>query len=492
MKLSVSWPNATHYLLQNPRVDLVVDGASVAGTMSPGKADFVVPKGTSSPTKATLTVQFSFSGGVVLSAEQNYDLLSPLIGGGAGPVRTSFKVTATGSGTVTLPGPHPLLSQVSGQGLWRVMVDTNLVDVTGVQKPGLGASLLFVALNALTRPAPTANVRVLARTDGKLPLHWVTATPRSCTSFKDTGLLCFLTPPQDHPKDRDDTDFLLNINKCAHLAAWLAVFLAGGVHPSTLPTSIPPRGRDHFTPARAPDNPGPFPNVVMPRGWESALLASGRHVALALPVPSDSSHNAAGTAELPQMLSEVHATLIAAGDILTPAGVSISRRPMLGIAAHSNGGASLYAAVAASPSAFKEIWLFDTNDILPNLATLARASAANLLIAGFGKKRVVAAQTAAAKMPSLSGRIRGLPDPAPAVGATPAALAASSSMLTHALTGAGTVSPTGDWTPGVIVDPISGKTFDERFQVLHQQVVQGNDADGSRYLTKAITGSAFS
>jgi hypothetical protein len=165
---------------------------------------------------------------------------------------------------------------------------------------------------------------------------------------------------------------------------------------------------------------------------------------------------------------------------------------MLGIAAHSNGGASLYAAVAASPSAFKEIWLFDTNDILPNLATLARASAANLLIAGFGKKRVVAAQTAAAKMPSLSGRIRGLPDPAPAVGATPAALAASSSMLTHALTGAGTVSPTGDWTPGVIVDPISGKTFDERFQVLHQQVVQGNDADGGRYLTKAITGSAFS
>jgi hypothetical protein len=323
-------------------------------------------------------------------------------------------------------------------------------------------------------------------------LHWVTATPPSCTSFTGTGLICFLTPPQNHPKDIDDTDFLINIKKCAHLAAWLAVFLAAGVHETTLPPKIPPPGRDHFTPARDPDNPGAFPNVVMPRGWESALLASGRHVALAMPVPSSSSHNAAATAELPGMLSEVHATLVAAGDILTPAGVAIGRRLMLGIAGHSNAGASLYAAVAASPSAFREIWLFDTNDILPNLTTLARASTANVLFAGFGKKRVVAAQTAAAKIPSLSGRIRRLPDPAPADTATPAALAASSSILTHALTGAGTVSPTGDWTPGVIVDPVSGKTFDERFQVLHQHIVQGNDADGSRYLTKALTGSAFS
>lgn len=489
MNLSVSWPNATHHLLQNPRVELAVDGASVAGTMRAGGAEFVLPKGSASPSKANVIVQFVFSGGVVLSIEQEFLLTPPLIAGGGGPVASNFTVTATGSGNVTLPGSHPLVTQISGPKLWRVMVNTNLVDVTGVQKPGLGKSLLFGLLNLLSRPAPAANVRVLARTDGKLPLHWVTATPPSCTSFGDTGVLCFLTAPQSHPRDRDDPDFLINITKSAHLAAWLASFLAGGKHDNTLP----PRARDHFAPARDPVTPtNTLPNFVLPRGWEAALMASSRHVALAIPLPSSSSHNAAGTAELPRMLSEVHAALIAAGDILASNGAAVSRRPLLGIAGHSNGGGSLYAAVAASPTAFKEIWLFDTNGILPNLPTLARAASANVLLAGFGTKRVGAAQAAAAKIPSLSGRIRRLPNPAPADGATPPSIAASSSMLTHALTGAGTVNASGDWTPVVLVDPVTGVTFDERFQVLHQQIVQGNDADGAHYLTKALTSSAFS
>jgi hypothetical protein len=37
----------------------------------------------------------------------------------------------------------------------------------------------------------------------------------------------------------------------------------------------------------------------------------------------------------------------------------------------------------------------------------------------------------------------------------------------------------------------TGETFIERFEVLHQQIIQGNDADGRHYLTKALTSSAF-
>src|SRR5262249_22526069 len=150
---------------------------------------------------------------------------------------------------------------------------------------------------------------------------------------------------------------------------------------------------------------------------------------LCLPVPSSNSHNAAGTAELPTLLSEVHATLVAIGDIAGPDLSVVSRRPLLGVAAHSNGGPPLFSAVAASPSAFKEVWLFDTNNTAANVPTLARATGANVLFAGFDAGRVVAAHAVAAGMPSLSGRIRRLPDPALPVTATPAAVAASSSML---------------------------------------------------------------
>lgn len=66
---------------------------------------------------------------------------------------------------------------------------------------------------------------------------------------------------------------------------------------------------------------------------------------------------------------------------------------------------------------------------------------------------------------------------------------ASSSMLTHALEGGGMANPASSWTPGVVQTPT--ETFIERFAVLHQQIVQGNNVDGPHYLTKALTSSAF-
>ena len=229
---------------------------------------------------------------------------------------------------------------------------------------------------------------------------------------------------------------------------------------------------------------------MLPRNWESALVSSGKHVTLAMPVPSSSSHNAAATAELPSLLSDVHATLVAVGDIAAPNNSALTP-PLLGVAAHSNGGPALFSAVAVSPAAFREIWLFDTNDTAPALPTLARAKTASVLFAGFDAGRVVAAHAVAAGMPSLSGRIQRLPNPAPANNATPAALAASSSTLTHALESGGMATPASSWTPGVVPLPLTGETFVERFEVLHQQIVQGNDADSRHYLAKAIASSAF-
>jgi hypothetical protein len=491
MNLSVSWPNGTHFLLQNPTVTLEVDGTPVAATMHTGGAEFVLPKGSASPSGVTLTVVFapSFTGSATetLRVVQHFVLTPPLLFGGGGPMAVGFTVRPSGSPVdVTLFGQHPLVTQISALFLWHVMINTNTVDATKVQP------LLFNLLNTrVSRPVPQANVRVLARTDGKLPLHWLTATPPGCTAFADTDVLCFLTAPQKSPQDLDDTAFFVTAAGFSPLAVWLATFLGGGRHDDTLP----PRLRDHFARAHDPaDALWPnqrIPNVVLARGWEAALISSGRHVVLAMPFPSSSSHNAAATSELPTLLSDVHATLVALGDIAAPAGTAVTRRPVLGIAAHSNGGPALFAAVAASPKAFKELWLFDTNETAPNLPTLARASAANVLFAGFDAGRVVAAHAVASGMPSLSGRIRRLPDPAPPSNATPAALAASSPTLTHALEGGGVASPASSWTPGVVQLPATGETFVERFEVLHQQIVQGKDADGRHYLTKALASSAF-
>lgn len=489
MFLSVSWPNATHFLLQNPSVTLDVDGTSAPATMRTGGADFVVPRGSASPSVATLTVKFAptFTGSAAetLRIVQNFTLLPPLRFGGGGPLATSFTVRPTGAAAdVTMLGEHPLLAHISALGMWRVMINTNTVDVTKVQP------LLFNLLNVLSRPATRTNVRVLARTDGKFPLHWVTATRSTCTSFADTDVLCFLTPPQKSPQDLDDTSVFVTTGGSAPLAARVAIFLAGGLHNNT----VTPRARDHFARANNPADAEwlnmPIPSVVLPRSWESALAASDRHVALALPVPSNSSHNAAGTAALPALLSDVHATLIAIGDIAAPGGSLVNRRPLLGIAAHSNGGAELFSAVAASPLAFREIWLFDTNDTAKNLPTLALAKTASVLFAGFDGGRTGSAHAAALAMPSMRGRIRRLPDPALPNSATPAAVASSSSILTHALEGGGMSSPASTWAPGVVSLP-GGETFFERFEVLHQQIVQGNDADGSHYLTKGLASSAF-
>ena len=274
------------------------------------------------------------------------------------------------------------------------------------------------------------------------------------------------------------------------LAQWLATFFGGGLHNNTLKR----RFRDHFARAHDPSDPDwmnkPQPWVVLARGWESALVASEKHVALVLPFPSSGSHNGAATAALPALLFDIHSALIAIGDIAAPDGVGITRSPRLGIAAHSNGGGALFSAIAASPKAFQEIWLFDTNPVQRSIPILERATTARVLFAGFDLGRVTAPHAAASAMKSLGGRIRQLPKPPLSIKDPPGVIAISSSKLAHALVGGGMIPIAAGWSPGLIVLP-TGKTFNERFEVLHQQIVQGDDADGLHYLTKALRDSVF-
>jgi hypothetical protein len=489
MDLLVKWANPTHFLLEKPTVTLDVDGVSATPAMTTGSARFVVPAGTAIPPIATLTVQFDTTltgpSTTTLRLQQRFQLLPPGHASSGGPRPLEYVVQPPLFTTsVTQAGRHPLITSIKGARLWSVVVNTRTVDVTAVQP-----LFLDFRLSQLIRSSPVTNVRVLARTDGTSPLHWVTATPPACSSFADSDLVCFLTAPQASPPENGNTTFYLTSNfdpkspqEGALLAIGLGTFLGGGLNTATLP----PRMRDFFTLFA----PGEAPNLVLPRGWEAALAASGKHVALLLPIPAGGQNlSPAATAALPKLLRDVHATLSALGDIAAPAGLAVNP-PQLGIAAHSNGGGALFAAVFASPKAFREIWLFEAEGTQNNVPTLARASGAKVLFAGFDPGTVSSPKGAADGMASLHGRTRRLPDPALPDDAPPSALAASSLKLTHALEAGGMAFPASTWHP---VDRVlaGGKKFRERFQVLHQQIVQGNDADEADYLTKALTSSVF-
>jgi hypothetical protein len=499
MDLSVSWRNPKHFLLKNPTVTLEVDGVAVLpATMREGIAEFVVPQGSASPPMATVTVSFSPTvGGTTtetLRIVQRFVLSPPTGFGGGGPQPTSYVVKPDGfAAPVEQAGKHPLLHQGSSLNFWWIVINTRTVDVTNIpitDETG-GKRALKSTLRALIRPNPDTNVRVLARTDGKLPFHWVTATPRTCATFTDTDLLCFLTPPQTIKQpDRDDSSLFTSPKAGNQLEIYVATWFAKGKHDPA--NTLDPLWRDHFARAHDPSDPRwpdqPSPIVWFARSWESALATSGKHVAMVLPFPSAFTHDQGAMAKLPALLSDIFAALVAIGDIAAPAGVQINRQPRLGIAAFSNGGGSLFAAVRRSPAAFQEIWLFETID--NDIPVLGTAAAAQVLFAGFNPGSVKGPHEVALRLTTRTGAVRRLPQPELSYANSPAALAASSSILTHALVGSGMVVPPETWKPR-IYDLGKGEKFVEFTKVLHQQIVQGNDADGQHYLTKALVSSTF-
>jgi hypothetical protein len=481
MNFQVDWRHPEHFLIDDPFAELTVDGVEVPLTKtSTGFEGIVPPPSGENPRTAVLLIKLrpASSSATVLHVEQTFELKP----GGGSPQPTEYTVRRPVGGDTVQKGRHPLLILPSGASAsWEVFLLAGVVDITGVEP------LLFAGLNFMrTKQPQQASVRILARTDGKRPLHYICATPPACRTAQDTDILCFLTPPQESPEEIDAKEALGDPKKRALLAGRTMNFLGTPRHDEKLP----PIARDHFTPGA----PGaPAPNLVLLRRWEDALMAASKHVALVLPVPSKGSHNTAATGDLPAQLRQVHAALHALGDITSTTGSPPPGPPRLGVAGHSYAGPELFAAIKSSAKeAFSEIWMFEAMTAPENVATVAGTTVARLLYAGYEHASVVAASKAAEVHPALAGRVRRLPDPAPSPSATPATLATSSPMLTHMLEGGEppVAKPANTWKAGPVVLP-NGEKASERFLALHQLIVQGNDADGDHFLTKALKGSVF-
>jgi hypothetical protein len=477
MQLEVTWPNHTHFLLAGADVALTLAGQPVTIPVTPGRAVATVPSGGLPPAVVELTVAFKpglgGSSAPVLRVQQRFELL-PLPDG---PRATQYVVQPTGGGApVAQAGRHPLLSSVIDPtgARWQVVIETAVVDASSQQPRLLDKLRRF-------RTARTANVRVLARTDGRLPLHFICATPPSCTTAQVTDVVGFLTAPQRSKPAVDSDEGLQLPQHFRVLQDRIATFLGTPVHTGALT----PIEFDHFTQPRGQL----VPNVVTLRRWEDALVASDRRVALVQPAPQDGRHNDAATGRLPVILREVHAALVAVGDIAAPAG-SAPGRPLLAAAAHSAAGLSLFEATRASAKdAFKELWLFEARTADKQIALLAATDpATQILIAGYEQASSENADRAARAHPKLSGRVRRLPETPPAPGTRPEAVAVSTPLLRHALEGI--LPRADDWRAPVHRLP-GGDEFHERFEVLHQHIVQGDDADGTLFLAKALLRSTL-
>ena len=479
MNFRVSWRNPKHFLLDDTRVELTLDGVEVPLTKTADGAEGTLPSAsTEKPPIAVLDVKFqpASSSTTVLRVKQTFELKPPSfsITNPGGPQPTEYRVHRHVGADTVQEGRHPLLVTTSdGSTSWRVYLRPAVVDITELEP------LLFAGLNFMRTKESKANVRILARTDGKRPLHYICATHPDCRKAPASDILGFLTPPQESPEELDTRDALSTNKKRAALGGRTMNFLGTPRHDNALE----PIARDHFTPGP------PVPNLVLLRSWEDALMAAKKHVALVLPVPSKGSHNSAATGDLPAQLRQVHAALHALGDITAPSGGPPPGAPLLGVAGHSFSGLELFAAIKASAKdAFSEIWLFEAMTAPENVETVARTTAARVLYAGYEQASVVAASKAAEEHRALAGRVRRLPDPAPSPSATPATLATSSPRFTHMLEGI--VTPATAWKPKSIVLP-NGEKASERFLALHQLIVQGNNADKDHFLTKALKRSVF-
>lgn len=493
--LTVSWRNASNPLLTGASVTFKIGGTDVPMPVAGGVATGTLPPSTGTVRRAELTVSFIATGpggtiGQVLNIVQRFDVPDTAVFGFGlltSPLPVDYDVPVAGA-VRRSPGLHPLLIQAAFND-WRLIVNTRLVDVTALQPRFTGA---LAVLNPRQAGLPPNSVpRVLARTDGAVPALWITSTPDACRARAGSDVLCLFAPPQGSPAALPIDQQLADPQA---VRGRVAVFLGSGVH-ATAPPPGTERFLDHFTPFGAG-----LPNFVLARGLEAAVVASGRPVALAMPVPAANSHNQAAGPELPGFLKDVHRTLHALGDIAPPVtgpneATAAVEAPGFGIAAHSNGGPALFAALTANPKAFKEIMLFEAQETAKNLPALFRAKGAHVCLAGFAPATVGGIAGAVTGVFGAANVLR-LPNPPsyPPNGATPetatiAQLVARSATLRHAIEPLAT--PAESWVPRTLT--IAGKPVSERFELLHQYCMQGADTDGGgaelHYLTQAINGS---
>jgi hypothetical protein len=501
MQLTVTWPNPDHQLLRKAS-----SGVAVNAT---GEVPLAVANG-----RATITITDPFPLDLSLRVEFQADI-------GSNPrvlvvlqrlqMASDLRVTAQGFSVldvdnptgpvVDVPGQHPLLSVFPLPGALRVVVNTRFVEVTTLVP--LGVVTTSAGTVDLVAKANGSKVRYLAKTDGGDPTFWITCAPKACRKAPATDALCMLTPP----KDTKPTDLAKHLTagtlESDDLVSRRGVFLGQGVDDLVPPPSSARDHRawflDHCTSAGAG-----LPNFVLARGWEQALVDSGRHVVLTLPVPANGQHNDAAGPKLPGMLQDLHKVLQALGDITPPTGTTLAK-PQLSVGCHSIASADAFKAMATAPAAYSDAFLMEPTVVLANLHVL-RASSARICLVGFTRELVGKPLGDLRAMPGVSGRVRIVPKnypddrpdkaPIPLIvnrSSDPAALR-NPRALKHAL-GPLIRPPLAEWEPRVLTGA-DGKQIFERFEMLHQYAVYGGDDEGTlqpqrHFLTQALLGSSL-
>lgn len=377
-----------------------------------------------------------------------------------------------------IPGLHPLIVFRGGS---LLVVRAGLVDVTGLA-PEFTERLEKLNPRASHKPfASTA--RILGRTDGTLPQFWYVATPHGCRGAPATDVLCDLPPAQNHQGIPSPVDIEITAAHLRDAVIDYGVLMLGTPTHDGGGRGIP-EFTDHFT------YPDGKLNVILARGLESALVASGKHALLAIPRPANLSHNLAATGALPGLLSDVHKVITALGDAHPPVVPSDPEQvqtsvasPRFALAAHSNGGLAIWGkpggrpgALAAGKDAYTDLLLFEALDVQGNLHKL-KASSARVVFVGFNRETVSGPFAALEKI-TVAGRVHRLPvTPAGAKAPEVASLdelATRSPSLALAKTGL-----------------VAGRALDE-FQLKHQLCIWSGDMAGKtsgsevHFMTQAL------
>ena len=379
-------------------------------------------------------------------------------------------------------------------------VRTSLVDVSKLLA-GPFAELEQVTTRSIGGAA-VATVRILARTDGTFPRLWIVATPYACRGAAATDVLGFLGPSQNHDEPPSLDDQLSDRTEVVKLLVYAAAMLGSGAHPaaSVAGTNL----RDHFLDADV--NPKGF---LLAKGLARAVVDSGKHAILAVPVPARRSHNAAATRSLRALLADVHRFATAAGDAHPPVmGDAVHTAevdsPQYAIAAHSRGALALWgepdpgqsgpharstvypgALRGAAKGDYTDLFLFEPLYASAHLDALAGGAAKRVVFIGFDPKTVSGPSRIASGMPSLAGRVARLPvtppGEAPAETAALSALEARSPSLQHALS--------------TLSSPPTGSVL--LFALKHQACTWSGDRAGVaggpelHYLRQALGGSGL-
>lgn len=491
MIITVNWRPPDHELLQGASFEVREDNEPVGTTVYPGRASVDV-SGVGQTLRLTITFAPTVAGrrGEVLRIEQVFER-SPIASTTLPIYDDAHYVVLTGTGRRRriIPGRHPFLLG----SIQTLVVKTSILDITDLV-PGFEQQMKKMAPRKAGSLA--SKLRIFARTDGVLPMIWLVATPDSCQSAPATDLLCFLGPSQNHGKPPTLHE---RLTAPQDLIDYGLVMLGSGTADGGGRTPPEPVLKDTFT-------PGDF---ILAKGFEKALVASGKHAALAIPIPANKSHNDAATAKLPGLLADVHALIVAVGDAHPPLVPNDTEkcaapvaRPQYALAAHSRGGWGIWGepdqgqerkgglattnlhpgALAAGPHAYSDLILFEGLNVTDRLDRIARTGTARVIFIGYDPNTVTVPHGRALSMPDLSGRVKKLPVPSTVAGEKPpetaplSQLAAHSPSLAHALTGL----------------PSPPTDADDLFKLKHQLCTWSGDDGGSsanpekHFLTQAL------